>query len=123
VRTNTAEKRQPDQRAHMRAALGVQISLGSDHNFFVGLAHNVSAGGVFVATHEPHTIGSELDLELKLPEREQPIRAMGKVCWVRPYDEANDAPAGVGIRFSRLAPGDVSSIEAFIEQREPFFYE
>jgi uncharacterized protein (TIGR02266 family) len=123
LRTNTAEKLKPDQRAHIRSALGVEISLGSDHNFFVGLAENVSAGGVFIATHEAHAIGSELELELKLPERQQPIRARGKVCWVRPYDAANDAPAGVGIRFSKLAPGDVSSIEAFIEQREPFFYE
>ena len=123
MRTNTAKKRTPDQRAHTRSALGVTISLGSDHNFFVGLAENVSAGGVFIATHAPHAIGAELELELRLPEREQPIRATGKVCWVRPYEEANDAPAGFGVRFARLAPADVSVIEEFIAQREPLFYE
>jgi len=119
----TAKKQAPEHRAHARKELGIDISLEGDHNFFTGLAKNISAGGVFVATHEPHKIGAQVRLSLTLPERERPIVTTGQVCWIRPHNEANDAPTGVGIKFSELAPDDEAAILEFIEHRPPIFFE
>jgi uncharacterized protein (TIGR02266 family) len=103
--------------------LSVDISLHGEHNFFVGLSHRISTGGVFVATHERHPIGRHVAVTLTLPERERPVRATGEVRWVRPYKESNDGPAGVGIQLSGLEPDDAAAIDAFIEQRPPILFE
>ncbi|HEU5076246.1 MAG TPA: hypothetical protein VFU02_18765, partial [Polyangiaceae bacterium] len=49
----TAESRNSgrDHRIDPRAAVELDVSLGSDHNFYAGFVENLSAGGVFVATH------------------------------------------------------------------------
>jgi len=120
---NTAKKLSLDERAHARKELGIDISLEGDHNFFTGLAKNISAGGVFVATHELHEIGAQVRLKLTLPEHDRPIVTTGRVAWVRPHNEANDAPTGVGIKFAELAPEDEAAILEFIEQRPPIFFE
>ena len=38
-------------RAAERFDLEVKVDLESDHNFYTGLTQNISAGGLFIATH------------------------------------------------------------------------
>ena len=40
------------RRGHHRFSVDLDVSLGSDHNFYSGFAENLSVGGVFVATHQ-----------------------------------------------------------------------
>jgi len=39
-----------NRRVHARYALDLEVSMSSEHNFYAGLAENISAGGIFVAT-------------------------------------------------------------------------
>ena len=117
------EKKDTDERKSKRKRIKVEITLIGDHNFYVGCAENISAGGVFVATHEPHDIGSEVKLELTLPNLERPIKTKGTVRWVRPYRESNDGPAGIGLAFVGLGEEDAEAVQAFAQERPPIFYE
>jgi hypothetical protein len=58
-----------------------------------------------------------------LPGAPEPIRGAGVVRWVRVYSEASNVPPGMGIRFDPLGPAAVQTIETFLAQREPLFYD
>ena len=113
----------PDRKPTETTEIAVDVSVNGDNNFFVGLSHHISTGGVFVATHERHPIGKRVSVTLNLPERGRPVRATGVVRWVRPYNEANDGPAGVGVQLDELDPDDAAAIDAFIEHRPPILFE
>jgi hypothetical protein len=40
------------RREHSRFHVDLDVTVGSDHNFYAGFAENLSAGGVFIATHK-----------------------------------------------------------------------
>jgi uncharacterized protein (TIGR02266 family) len=111
------------RRAHERAPLEVEVTIESDHNFFNGFSENVSEGGLFVATHMPLPVGRTLEVEFTLPDVSRKLHVTCVVCWIRPYGETIDLPAGMGVRFVDLAPADADLIAAFVRRREPIFYD
>ena len=127
--TTSTAPRTPSQppdgvrRGHERFSVELEVSLGSEHNFYAGLAENLSAGGVFVATHRLQKVGSKIDLSLRMPDSEETYQLVGEVRWVRVYNEQSDSPPGLGIRFIELPPGVTAAISRFLSQREPLFFD
>jgi uncharacterized protein (TIGR02266 family) len=111
------------RRTSARFAVDLDVSLGSDHNFYAGFAENLSAGGIFVATHLLKPVGSSIELSIHLPDREEPVCGKGEVRWVREYNERSDMPPGMGIRFNEIEQVAVDAIEQFLRQREPLFFD
>ena len=111
------------RREHARASVELEVNLGSEHNFYAGLAENLSAGGVFVATHNLQKVGSKIDLSLRMPDSEEVFQLVGEVRWVRVYNVHSDTPPGLGIRFIELSPAAAAAIERFLGQREPLFFD
>jgi Tfp pilus assembly protein PilZ len=60
---------------------------------------NIWAGGVFVATLRSFSIGERVALRLAIPGDAEPVEALAEVCWSRPFQELDDRPAGIGLRF------------------------
>ncbi len=119
------ESRAPEsvRREHERFSVDLEVSLGSEHNFYAGLAENLSVGGVFIATHRLQKVGSTIDLSLRMPESEEIYQLVGEVRWVRVYNEQSDTPPGLGIRFRELPPRVSAAIGRFLDQREPLFFD
>jgi uncharacterized protein (TIGR02266 family) len=111
------------RREHERFSVDLEVSLGSEHNFYAGLAENLSAGGVFIATHRLQKVGSKIDLSLRMPDSAETFQLIGEVRWVRVYNEQSDTPPGLGIRFADLAPDVTAAINRFLGQREPLFFD
>jgi uncharacterized protein (TIGR02266 family) len=111
------------RREHPRIAVELEVSLGSEHNFYAGLAENLSAGGVFIATHQLQKVGSKIDLSLRLPDSADVFTLVGEVRWVRVYNEHSDSPPGLGIRFEHLTPEATVAIHRFLGLREPLFFD
>lgn len=111
------------RRAYPRYGVDLDVSLGSDHNFYAGFVENISAGGVFVATHAIKPVGERLELTIHVPDSEEPVRAIGEVRWIREYSEASDVPPGMGVRFVELAASAQQAIERFLEHRDPLFFD
>ncbi len=84
-----------------------------------GLAVNISAGGLFVETAEPHGTGAALALSFRLPEAPAALAATGRVAWVndpaRPCKR--DCGPGMGIAFSDLSAAGRSAITRFVRRR------
>ncbi len=110
-----------ERRYSRRVALDVDIGLHSETNFFVGLAEDISDGGLFVATYDLLPVGTALTIAMVLPGGRQ-LSLAGRVAWVRdPFDD--EMSPGVGVRFEPLDPEDRRAIERFLGQRAPMFFE
>jgi len=111
-----------EQRQAPRIPLQVAVTLESEHNFFAGVANNVSEGGIFVAMNPAPAIGSEVGFELVLGGER--FLVVGTVCWVRDEHAASaGAPAGCGVKWVHLEDGALEAIHRFIDVRQTDFYE
>lgn len=110
------------RRGHARFSVDLDVSLGSDHNFYSGFAENLSAGGVFVATHQLRPVGEMVEVCVHLPDGTE-VRAVGEVRWVRLFNAESDMPPGMGLRFRELDPASDQAIERFLSHRDPIFYD
>ena len=72
-----AKVAQKQEQQHVRASerfdLEVKVDLESDHNFYTGLTQNISAGGLFIATHHLRRIGDRITLKFQLPGTDQSV--------------------------------------------------
>ena len=122
-RTSSGTQLQAQRRKHPRYRVDLDVSLGSDHNFYVGLVENLSAGGVFVATHLLKPVGEVIEFTIHLPDSNDVVAGTGEVRWIREYADSGDTPPGMGVRFLELSVGSVQAIERFLARREPLFYD
>jgi uncharacterized protein (TIGR02266 family) len=111
------------RRAHARFAVDIDVTVASDHNFYQGFAENISAGGIFIATHLIKPVGSKIDLSICLPGISTVIQGVGEVRWVRDYNESSNVPPGMGIRFVELSSESAQAITSFLAHREPMFFD
>jgi uncharacterized protein (TIGR02266 family) len=111
------------RRIHERKLLEIEVSLESDHNFFMGLTENISEGGLFIATHSLREVGTEIDLELHLPNVSEKIQARAVVRWLRLYNDHSDTPPGMGLQFLQLPSFAAFAIRDFVHCREALFWE
>jgi uncharacterized protein (TIGR02266 family) len=111
------------RREHARFSVDLEVNVQSEHNFYAGLAENLSAGGLFIATHKLQKVGSKIALSLRMPDSEEVYQITGEVRWVRLYNEHSDTSPGLGIRFMDLPPGAGAAINRFLGQREPLFFD
>jgi uncharacterized protein (TIGR02266 family) len=110
------------RREHARFTVDLDVTVGSDHNFYAGFAENLSAGGVFIATHKLKPVGSTIELSVNLPEGVT-IRAVGQVRWVRIFNEQSDTPPGMGVKFTEIDQASVTAIGEFLARRDPLFFD
>jgi uncharacterized protein (TIGR02266 family) len=122
-RVETPEIDDSVRREHERYLVDLRVSVLSEHNFYAGLAENLSAGGLFIATHQLQKVGSKIELSLRMPESEQVFQIVGEVRWVRLFNEHSDTPPGLGVRFTALPAGAAEAISEFMGQREPLFFD
>ena len=109
-------------REHSRFTVDLDVTVGSDHNFYAGFAENLSAGGVFIATHKLKPVGSQIDLSINLPDAVT-LRALGEVRWIRMFNEHSDTPPGMGVRFLEIDEASVAAIGVFLSRRDPLFFD
>lgn len=123
ARVSTNPEGGPDQRRFNRHSVEVEVSLGSEHNFYAGFVENMSHGGLFIATHTLKNVGERVDFTVHLPGFSEPVRGVGEVRWVRVFSETSNVPPGIGVRFIELQGNSLATVEAFLKQREPLFYD
>lgn len=107
-------------RADRRVYIEVEIGLSTDSHIYTGISLDVSTGGVFVATYAPSPPGTAVSLYFVLPDGFV-VNAEGVVRWTRP--ETTDAPPGMGVAFSQLAPLALDHIARFCASRPPLYFD
>jgi uncharacterized protein (TIGR02266 family) len=113
-----------DRRQAPRYVVSVEITFDSEHNLFTGLTHDLSRGGVFVATTTLCRIGERVQVKLKLPTSPVPIEVLTEVRWVRTRDVPGDGgKAGLGLMFLQMSPQAKQAVLAFLDKRESIFFD
>jgi len=111
------------RREHVRIPVEVEVTLSSEHNFFVGWSENISEGGLFIATHQLEPLGTKLELTLVVPSHVEPTTVTCEVRWLRKVDElTSDCMPGMGLAFIDLTAPVQAAIQAFlVTQRDALF--
>lgn len=99
------EARPTRLRNHPRSRLSVKVrALASDSRRVESLTGEIGGGGVFIESGTPFPPGTELTLELVLPDHLPiPIQAKGIVTWVRPRPERYVFFPGMGVQFTEIS--------------------
>lgn len=112
-----------EKREQPRYAVELDVTMGSEHNFFAGFVENISAGGIFVATHRKAVIGEQFQISIRLPGMLPNVEGVAEVRWSREPNEETGQQPGLGLRFVRLSRESFVAIEAFCAHRDPLFYD
>lgn len=100
----------------------VNVSLVSEHNFYVGPTRRMDSGGVFIATALPPPAGTRIQIRLGLADGRR-IDTEGEVAFVREKSATiGRQPTGCGVRLLNLPGWAVDAIERFILARQPIVY-
>ena len=112
-------------RASERFDLEVKVDLESEHNFYTGLTQNISAGGLFIATHHLKRIGDRITLKFLLPGSDKPVTVETEVRWIRENSALMraDGGTGMGVRFINLSAEASAAISGFLQSRDSLFYD
>ncbi len=100
----------------------VNVSLVSEHNFYVGQTRRMDSGGVFIATALPPPVGTRLEVRLGLADGRK-IDLEGEVAFVREKSATiGRQPTGCGVKLFSIPGWAVDAIERFILARQPIVY-
>ena len=119
------EDGQKGARIAERFDLEVKVDLESDHNFYTGLTQNISAGGLFIATHQLRRIGDYIKVKFFLPGSPNPVSVNTEVRWIRENSLLHrfDGSTGMGVRFIDLSEEASHVIKSFLESRDSLYYD
>jgi type IV pilus assembly protein PilZ len=121
-RTTRALAHPEPNRSEPRFSVVLQVNISSDSNLYVGFTENLSNAGIFVATHVLRPIGSSVEVNVRFPGRQEPVRCRGEVRWIREHSANRDAWPGMGIRFDHVDDEDKATLSEFLQTREPIFF-
>jgi hypothetical protein len=100
----------------------VNVSLVSEHNFYVGQTRRMDSGGVFIATALPPPVGTRLQVRLGLADGRK-IDLEGEVAFVREKSATiGRQPTGCGVKLFSIPGWAIDAIERFILARQPIVY-
>ncbi|MBI5478149.1 MAG: TIGR02266 family protein, partial [Deltaproteobacteria bacterium] len=121
----TADGKSPatftQRRAYPRVAVEVEVTFASEHQFYTGLSHDLSEGGLFIATGTRLPPGTLVQLRFAAPGCEAPIETLAEVRWAR-ESVSGGLPSGLGVRFLELSEAATAAIARFVKEREPYVY-
>jgi hypothetical protein len=100
----------------------VNVSLVSEHNFYVGSTRRIDSGGVFIATALPPALGTRLQVRLGLADGRK-IDLEGEVAFIREKSATTGRqPPGCGVRLQGLPGWASESIDRFVQARQPIVF-
>jgi type IV pilus assembly protein PilZ len=88
-----------ERRKTPRADLLVRVNYTAVDALFSEFARNINEGGIFVESETPQPIGTQVELEFKLPGTDDPVQVMGRVVRI---DTDGPEGSGMAIEFENL---------------------
>ena len=80
------------------------VNVATEDRVFKDFVGNISAGGVFIETGEPFSVGQEVTLIFSSPNHPEPIKITGKVI--------RSVEGGIGVEFEGVSE-DLDTIIKF----------
>lgn len=106
-----------DAREAERHPARVGVAYAFEGQIYRAHSDDISPGGLFVVSETLLPIDHEFKLVFKLPNRDDPARAIGRVAWAREEPDGEEKPRGFGVQFMKIRDEDIAAIEEFVELR------
>ncbi len=71
----------------------------SERDLYQSYMPFLKQGGLFIRTTEVFELGTEIEMEIALPDALENSKVIGKVSWLTPIGAQNGTPPGIGIGF------------------------
>ena len=107
-----SQTREYDRRRHARIIRDLYAVYAMDGPFQEGLCitENISGAGLLFRSQDPFRIGTELNFNIHLPNRINPIPCLAQVVRNAPVENKNLFE--VGVSFTRINPQDKKELVA-----------
>ena len=109
-----------NQRDYPRVDASIKISFGlHPKKFLENFSINISQGGLFIATGAILAIGTQLNVEFRLPGGKEKIWCLGCVSWVNHPDwmKIPKLPVGMGVEFIDTRSEHMELLYLFVDQQ------
>lgn len=110
-----------EQRRHQRIDMHVPVKYsklkdGSGVKGDGSITSDLSLGGVRFRTEKFIPMANRLILELEIPERSKPVKAISKIAWIRKTNSGKDYEAGN--QFLEMSKEDKDSIAEYVKDSD-----
>jgi len=89
------------EREHPRVPYIVRVEYRTRSSFLVAYSVNLSRGGIFLETDQEVPVGSEIALQIAVPDA-KPVPITGQVSWCR-EERDEEGPPGIGVEFEGIS--------------------
>ena len=96
-----------ERRKHERKPFFIVVDYSAEERVYKDWIKNISAGGVFIETHMPFSVGQEVSLTFPLPNYQKYIKIIGKVVRIDLQ--------GIGVRFKMANQDQEKMIKSLLE--------
>jgi uncharacterized protein (TIGR02266 family) len=96
--------------------LTVRYKSATVAEFVEDYSYDISRGGLFIKTNSPFPTGTLLKFEVRIGEEQTVIDGVGRVTWRRERNLGPGKPAGMGIKFIRIADDCVQVIQNAVDK-------
>lgn len=96
-----------DKREHQRKPFFMVVDYSTDDRIYKDYIQNISAGGAFIETRMPFSVGQEVSLSFPLPNYQKYIRIAGEVVRI--------SPEGIGVKFKMVTQDQETMIKSLLE--------
>jgi Tfp pilus assembly protein PilZ len=96
-----------DKREYQRKAFFMIIDYSTEDRVYKEYIQNISAGGLFIETPLPFSVGQEVSLSFPLPNYLKYIRIAGEVVRI--------SPQGIGVKFKMVNQDQEAMIKSLLE--------
>jgi type IV pilus assembly protein PilZ len=97
----------PDRRESPRIPTAARVKFRDGDREEVWFTEDLSMGGLFLKTKTPPFVGTEIDLEISLPNADGLVQLRGEIVW-------RHEGHGCGVRFIRTTQKIRDTIQAFL---------
>ncbi len=104
----------------LKASVEVKYTVIGKPRTIEAFSKNVSADGLCLTIEEQLSAETTLQLEIKIPNSKDPIRALGRVVWQKRFESAGDQPGlyfDTGIEFTGISDFDRFNINRYVTER------
>lgn len=107
------DPKKPNPLGKARFPTKVKVHFRSGKELKAAYMHNISGGGVYIATEDPKKVGSKIEVEIELQEEKKSQSFSGEVAWVNTR-ETTDLKVGMGVKFLNLSPDQTNFLREFV---------
>lgn len=77
----------------------LHIEFYSERDLYQAYMPFFKNGGLFYKTNSRYKLGTEIELDILLPDSLESMRVKGEVSWLTPMGSQTGTPPGVGVSF------------------------